>query len=182
MKLIVDKVQRLAKMRAHTATHLLHAALDKVLNWTRQAGSLVDEDYLRFDFTASKPLTQEQIKQIENMVNEWIKKWLKVEKIELPLEEAKKLWAKAFFEEKYWDIVRIVIVKWDEQDVSIEFCGGTHVDYTNEIGAFKILWQEAVASWIRRIIAYTGPKVADYCISLEEQLLIIWEKLKSPLN
>jgi alanyl-tRNA synthetase len=72
MKLVVDKRQRLAKMRAHTGTHLLHAALDKILNGTRQAGSLVDEDYLRFDFASDKLLSPEQLRQIEDIVNNWI--------------------------------------------------------------------------------------------------------------
>ena len=189
MKLVVDRSQRYAKMRAHTATHLLHAALDKILNWTKQAGSFVDEDYLRFDFTAKWPLSQQQIRQIEDMVNGWIYEALDIEIKEMSFDEAIKLWAKAFFEDKYWDIVRVVIVKGknsekmlknsEERDffISIELCWGTHVSNTSQIWAFKIIWQEAVASWIRRIVALTWVKVAKFTQEQEDYLNRLADKL-----
>ena len=164
MKLIVDYKQRLAKMRAHTATHLLHAFLDKLLWWTRQAWSYVDEDYLRFDFTSDRLLTNQEIKYLEEQVNEVIYKAYEVEIQNMTLDDAKKLWAKAFFEEKYGDIVRVVIVKDDKNNIiSAELCGWTHVKNTSQIGSFKIIWQEAVASGIKRIIAVTWPKVVNKC-------------------
>ena len=176
MKLKVDISQRLAKARAHTATHLLHAELDKLLNWTKQAWSLVDEDYLRFDFSASSPLSIEQIEEIEKRINYYIFSALKVEKIEMSFDEAIKLWAKAFFDEKYENKVRVVIVKSvceSNDNISIELCWGTHVENTADIGAFKIIWQEAVSSGIRRIIAITWPKVAQYAINQDKFILQI---------
>ncbi len=181
MKLIVNKASRLAKARAHTATHLLHAELDRLLNGTKQAGSLVDEDYLRLDFTASKPLTDDQILELEKKVNNYIYQALPVEKVEMSFEKAKKLWAKAFFDEKYGDVVRVVAVrdacKW-EWYISIELCGWTHVDNTFWIWSFKIIWQEAVASGIRRLVAVTGPKVAEKFIEQENILKNIASSLE----
>jgi len=179
MKLIVDKKQRLAKMRAHTGTHLLHAALDKILWGTKQAGSLVDEDYLRFDFTSEKLLNSEQLKQIEDIVNKWISQWYNVIVEEMSLDEAKKKWAKAFFDDKYGDIVRVVQVVDDEGNpISIELCGWTHVSNTSQVGAFKIIDQVPVASGIKRIVAVTGPKVAEYFRKEEEKI----EKIASSLG
>lgn len=156
MKLIVDLQQRYAKMRAHTATHLLHAALDEMLGGTKQAGSLVDQDFLRFDFAAKQPLTNEQLAIIDSKINHWIAHSLSVTTTESSLAEATKLGAKAFFEDKYGDIVRVVSVQDGDVDLkSVELCGGTHVTNTNHIGAFKIVEQEAVASGVRRIIAVT---------------------------
>ena len=170
MKLSIDMDQRYAKMRAHTATHLLHAELAKIFPNTKQAGSLVDEDLLRFDFYANNLLTPEQIRDIENKVNQTIFKAFPVDLIETSFEEWVKLWDKAFFEEKYGDEVRVIRVHdWDE-NISVELCGWTHVSNTRDIGAFTIISQEAVASWIKRITAYTWPKVIEKLHNYEEIL------------
>ena len=170
MKLSIDMDQRYAKMRAHTATHLLHAELAKIFPNTKQAWSLVDSDLLRFDFYANNLLTSEQIKDIENNVNRIIYSAYPVDLIETSFEEWVKLWAKAFFEEKYWDEVRVIRVhNWDE-NISVELCWGTHVSNTRDIWAFTIVSQEAVASWIKRITAYTWPKVIEKLHNYEEIL------------
>lgn len=158
-------------MRAHTATHLLHAALDAMLGGTKQAGSLVDQDYLRFDFAAKQPLTADQLAEIDSKVNHWITHSLPVTITECAYPDALALGAKAFFEDKYGDIVRVV--RMHDGDValtSIELCGGTHVSNTHHIGAFKIVEQEAVASGVRRIVAFTWPKVAQQAHTLELEL------------
>lgn len=184
IKLIVDKDQRYAKMRAHTATHLLHFALERTLGMTKQAWSLVDSDYVRFDFSAKKPLTDTQLTTIQQQINQRIVWAYPVQVDECSLEEAKERWAKAFFEEKYGDRVRVVridssseIKKPKETLTSIELCGWTHVAQTNEIGGFIILWQEAVASWIRRITGVTWPKVAKEYTALQSHLQHIADKL-----
>jgi len=170
MKLSIDMDQRYAKMRAHTATHLLHAELAKIFPDTKQAGSLVDEDLLRFDFYANNLLTVEQIREIENNINQTIFKAFPVDLIETTFEEWVKLWAKAFFEEKYWNEVRVIRVHdWDE-NISVELCWWTHVSNTKDIWAFTIISQEAVASWIKRITAYTWPKVIEKLHNYEEIL------------
>ena len=170
MKLSIDMDQRYAKMRAHTATHLLHAELGKIFPDTKQAGSLVDEDLLRFDFYANNLLTAQQIREIENNINQTIYNAYPVDLIETTFDEWVKLWAKAFFEEKYWDEVRVIRVhNWDE-NISVELCWGTHVSNTRDIWAFAIISQEAVASGIKRITAYTWPKVIEKLHSYEEIL------------
>lgn len=170
MKLSVDMDQRYAKMRAHTATHLLHAELAKIFPNTKQAGSLVDSDLLRFDFYANNLLTSEQIKEIENNINQLIYGAFPVDLIETSFEEWVKLWAKAFFEEKYWDEVRVIRVHDGDENISVELCGWTHVSNTRDIWAFTIISQEAVASWIKRITAYTWPKVIEKLHNYEEIL------------
>ena len=161
MKLSIDTDQRYAKMRAHTATHLLHAELGKIFPDTKQAWSLVDDDLLRFDFYANNLLSADQIREIENNINKIIYEAYPVDLIETTFDEWVKLWAKAFFEEKYWNEVRVIRVhNWDE-NISVELCGWTHVSNTKDIGAFTIISQEAVASWIKRITAYTWPKVIE---------------------
>lgn len=157
-------------MRAHTATHLLHAELAKIFPDTKQAGSLVDEDLLRFDFYANNLLTQDKIQQIEKNINQTIYSSFPVDLIETSFEEWVKLWAKAFFEEKYWNEVRVIRVhNWDE-NISVELCGWTHVNNTKEIWAFTIISQEAVASWIKRITAITWPKVIEKIHNYDEIL------------
>ena len=179
MKLSVAPAQRFAKMRAHTATHLLHAELARIFPDTKQAWSLVDSDLLRFDFYADRLLTQEEIAKIEKRVNQIIYMSCDVKIEEMKIEDAWKLGAKMFFEEKYWDVVRVVQVfnkelpeemkvdnneeyfssRWEK--LSIELCWGTHVSNTKDIGAFTIISQEAVASWIKRLTALTGPRVIE---------------------
>jgi len=157
-------------MRAHTATHLLHAELAKIFPDTKQAGSLVDEDLLRFDFYANSLLTSDQIHNIENNINQIIFKAFPVDLIETSFDEWVKLWAKAFFEEKYGDEVRVIRVHNGDENISVELCWWTHVSNTRDIGAFTIISQEAVASWIKRITAYTWPKVIEKLHSYEEIL------------
>ena len=179
MKLSVSPAQRYAKMRAHTATHLLHAELAQIFPDTKQAWSLVDSDLLRFDFYADRLLTQEELAKIEKRVNQIIYLACDVKIEEMWIQDAGKLWAKMFFEEKYGDIVRVVQVfnkelpnemklddneeyfwkRWDK--LSIELCWGTHVSNTKDIWAFTILSQEAVASWIKRLTALTGSRVIE---------------------
>ncbi len=177
MKIIVNKAQRYAKMRAHTGVHLMYGALEKV-TWrtdVKQAGSYVDEDYGRLDFSADKPLTTEQIKEIENLVNKWIYEAIPVEIFETSLDEAVKQWAKAFFDEKYGEKVRVIKIPWAD----IQLCGWTHSPNTDFIGAFKIVWQEAVSSGVRRLVIVTWPKVANFAQEKEQFIYQIGEKLDS---
>lgn len=134
----------------HTATHLLHQALRDVLgNHVRQMGSNITPERLRFDFTHDKKLTKEEIEMIEKIVNEKIREGLEVKRIDMPLEEAKKIGALGFFEDKYGDIVSVYMIG----DYSKEICGGPHVDNTSKLGVFKIIKEEGVAAGIRRIKA-----------------------------
>ncbi|MEI6425876.1 MAG: hypothetical protein WCO66_00840 [Candidatus Absconditabacteria bacterium] len=174
MKLTVDHAQRFAKMRAHTAAHLLHAELVKIFPATKQAGSFVDVDYLRFDFAADRSLTPEELADIQANINTTIYGAFPVTTTETSFDEAVKLGAKAFFEDKYGDVVRLVKV---DQDISTELCGGTHVANTKDIGAFALLSQEAVASGIKRISAVVGPKVYSQLVEKDAILDGIAEKL-----
>lgn len=176
VELKIDKERRAHIARHHTATHLLHAALRKVLgSHVRQAGSLVEENRLRFDFTHFQGLTKEEALEIEKMVNNWILANYPVEIFWMKKEEAEKLGALAFFEEKYGDIVRVIKIN----DISCELCGGTHVKATGEIGLFKILNESSVASGIRRIEAIAGEKVYQYLNELEGQMEKLALLLKS---
>jgi len=160
----VDSKRRLEIMRNHSATHLFHAALRKILGThVQQAGSLVDPNKLRFDFTHHKKLSPEELSDIEALVNDKI-----LERIELthyrniPYDEAKKMGALAFFGDKYGDKVNVV----QFGDFSIEFCGGTHVRNTSEIGLFKIISESSIASGVRRVEALTGGGVETYINAL----------------
>jgi len=178
MKLIVEQCQRYAKMRAHTATHLLHTELAKIFKTTKQAGSFVDEDYLRFDFNTDRLLSPEEIHTIEKNINQMIYDAYNVEVKETSYDEAIKLWAKAFFEDKYGDFVRVVrVFNHSNEIVSIELCWWTHVTNTKDIWCFAITWQEAVASGIKRITAVTWPKVALRIHEVQEILDTTIEKL-----
>jgi alanyl-tRNA synthetase len=149
----VDDRRRSAIRRDHTATHLLHEALGRVLGGhVRQAGSLVTERLLRFDFTHHGPLSQEEIEEVERLVNERILANTALEVEECGREEARDKGAKALFDEKYGDVVRVVTVP----GFSTELCGGLHVRATGDIGLFKILREESVGSGTRRIVAVTG--------------------------
>ena len=150
----VDPVRRAAIMRAHTATHLLDKALRTVLgDHVHQAGSLVEPDRLRFDFTHFSAMTPEELAQVSAMVNEAILEGYRVDTEELPIEEAKKKGAIALFGEKYGDIVRVVDMG---EGYSVEFCGGTHLPNTAMVGVFHIGSEFSVASGVRRIEATTG--------------------------
>ena len=151
--LVVNKKERENAKRNHSATHLLQTALTKVLgDHIKQMGSFVCEDYLRFDFTHFAKIDENQLKEIELEVNKMIEEAIPSDIRILPIDEANKLGAKAFFSEKYGKEVRVVKFG----DKSIEFCGGCHVDNTNEIGLFVIESEESIASGVRRIQAKTS--------------------------
>ncbi len=154
----VDADRRQAVMRAHSATHLLQKALRTVLgDHVEQAGSLVEPDRLRFDFTHFSAVTPEQLIQVERLVNQEILKDDAVNIQEMPIDEAKKLGAMALFDEKYGDVVRVVRMG----DYSIELCGGTHVPNTARVGLMKIVSEASVAASVRRIEAVTGREVME---------------------
>ena len=149
----IDRDKKLSSARNHTATHLLQAALKKVVgNQVNQAGSLVTPERLRFDFSNFEPVTPQQLADVEELVNEEILKAIDVEIKQMPLDEAKKLGAMALFGEKYGDIVRVVSV----EDFSCELCGGSHVKNVGQIGRFKIISEGGIAAGVRRIEAVTG--------------------------
>jgi len=162
----VDIPRRNAIMRAHTATHLLHEALKTVLGeHVNQAGSLVEADKLRFDFTHFSALSKDELIKIEKYINDAILEGFSVTSNEMPVDEAKKLGATALFGEKYGDIVRVV-----EMGDSIELCGGTHLDNTAKAGAFSILSEFSVASGVRRIEAITGYATLELLSTSRAQL------------
>lgn len=166
-ELTVDQEKRSLSANNHSATHLLHKALRMVLGThVEQAGSSVNEDRLRFDFTHFSALTPEEIKKVEEIVNEQIQKNLAVKVENMPIEEARKTGAAALFGEKYGDIVRVVSMG----NFSIEFCGGTHVSNTGVITAFKIISETGVAAGVRRIEALTAKGLMNYYSELEEKL------------
>ncbi|MCL2487334.1 MAG: alanine--tRNA ligase [Oscillospiraceae bacterium] len=148
-----DESFRLSVMRNHTAAHLIQAALRQVLgSHVEQAGQLVNEKVMRFDFTHFSALTAEEMAAVEGLVNRWILAGIDTDIREMPIEEAKQLGAMALFGEKYGDVVRVVQVP----GVSMELCGGTHVDNTAKTGLFRILSESSVAAGVRRIEAVTG--------------------------
>lgn len=200
---IVDLPRRLAIACNHTATHLLQSALRQVLGkHIKQAGSLVTNDYLRFDFTHLEPMNEQEIEHVQRLINEKIRENLKVSTVITGLKEAKELGATALFEEEYEHEVRVVKIEavptgWaksinsgkvlppalPEQNIcqhnfSMELCGGTHIDATGKIGLFKIISETGVASGIRRIEAITGEAAYSY-ISQQENTL---EKLAGMLK
>jgi alanyl-tRNA synthetase len=153
----VDVEKRDATRRNHTATHLMHAALREVLGThVKQAGSVVAPNYLRFDFSHYQPLTRIEIEEIENLVNHHILRNETVETNEMAVEEAMRSGAMALFGEKYGEKVRVLSIKGAEDIFSRELCGGTHVRATGDIGLFKIISDESIASGVRRIRAITG--------------------------
>jgi len=173
---IVDKARRMDIARNHTATHLLHKALKDVLgSHVNQAGSLVTPDRLRFDFTHFEAISSEDLRRIENIVNDKIMESLEVETIETTIDEARRMGATALFDEKYADIVRVV----KAGEYSMELCGGTHVSNTAIIGLFKIISEGGVAAGVRRIEAVTGKGALKYIESLENMLRDVALTLKS---
>lgn len=166
-ELCVNAEKRALSARNHSATHLLQKALRTVLGThVEQAGSSVNEDRLRFDFSHFSAMTAEELQKVEEIVNEQIVAGLPVKVENMPIEEARKTGAQALFGEKYGDVVRVV----NMGDYSIEFCGGTHVKNTNEIMAFKILSESGVAAGVRRIEALTSKGLIRYYENLEKKL------------
>ncbi|HET8639465.1 MAG TPA: alanine--tRNA ligase [Solirubrobacterales bacterium] len=173
----VDHEPRHATMRNHTATHLLHAALrERLGTHVRQAGSAVRPDKLRFDFTHGQGLSPEELREVEDRVNEWIKASRPVRWLEMERQEAERLGAMALFGEKYGEWVRMVEV----DGVSRELCGGTHVANTAEVGIFKIVSEGSSAANVRRIEAVSGPAAIDWFREREAQLREAGELLGSP--
>jgi len=164
----IDKERRAAIMRNHTSAHLLQAALRKVLgDHVHQAGQLVDADRCRFDFSHFSAMEPDEVKKVEAMLNQEILAAKPVTTKEMPIEEAKKLGAMALFGEKYGDVVRVVTAG----DESVEFCGGTHVSNTAQIGLCKILSESSVAAGVRRIELVTGANVLKLLEETENTLL-----------
>lgn len=172
----LNEKRREAIMKNHTAAHLLQAALRQVLgNHVEQAGQLVNEHEVRFDFTHFNPMTSDEIKQVEFLVNDFIMKAVPIEMKEMPIEEAKKLGAMMLFGEKYGDIVRVV----KAGDFSLEFCGGTHVANSGQIGLFKIVSESSVAAGVRRIQAVTGFGLLKYLNAGENVVKAVSSILKT---
>jgi len=177
--LTVDSTRRLLIQRNHTATHLLHQALKDVIgDHANQAGSLVAQDHLRFDFTHFAQVTPEELEQMEKIVNQKIWNSITVNTVETTLEKAKNLGAVALFGEKYGDEVRAVMI----DDYSKELCGGTHVPNTSDIGLFKIISESGIGAGTRRIVAKTSQGAYQW---LKEQLSVLNEsadELKAQTN
>ena len=172
----IDADRRKAIMRAHSATHLLDYALRTVLgDHAHQAGSLVEPDRLRYDFTHFSAVTAEELMQVSHLVSELILDGMDVETKEMPIAEAKKLGAIALFGEKYGDVVRVV----NMGGKSIELCGGTHVENTAKVGPFRIVSESSVASGVRRIEAVTGLAFIDMVDEMNLRLVKAAETLKT---
>ena len=177
VRAIVDRAARHATECNHTATHLLHAALRRRLgDHVRQAGSYVGPDKLRFDFTHGKALTDEELRDVEEMVNAWVLEDQPVRALTTTIEEARRLGAMALFGEKYGDVVRMVEV--GDGSFSRELCGGTHVRFTAEIGLFKIVTETSSAANVRRIEALTGPEAVGLVRRHDEALALAARELR----
>ena len=176
-KLEVNAFRRSLISNNHSATHLLHAALQKILgNHVIQKGSLVNDKALRFDFSHFTKISDTEIRDIQNLVNEKIRKNIEVKVLEnTPIEKAKKMGAMALFGEKYGKNVRVVII---DNQYSIELCGGTHVSCTSEIGTFKVISESSISSGIRRIEALTSVEAENYIINESNEI----KELKSILK
>lgn len=175
----VDVSRRTATMGNHSATHLLHAALRQVLGrHVEQKGSLVNADILRFDFSHFSAMTPDEIRRVEEIVNEKIRENIRLdEKRNVPLEKARSLGAMALFGEKYGDFVRVITF---DPQFSVELCGGTHVGYTGNIGLFKILSESSVAAGVRRIEAATGEGAVKFVSGELELLDEVKRMLRNP--
>lgn len=171
----VNHKERSAIKKNHSATHLLHAALKEVLGeHVNQAGSLVEAERLRFDFSHFGPMTQDEIDQVERRVNEEIWNSIEVNIQEMPIEEAKQIGAMALFGEKYGDVVRVV----NMAPFSIELCGGIHVNNTSEIGLFKIVSESGTGAGVRRIEALTGKSAFLYLETIQTQFNAVKTQVK----
>ena len=167
LKLNVDHARHFAIQKNHSATHLLQAALINVLgDECRQKGSFVNDEYLRFDFSFMRKIDDIELKKVEKQVNDFISQGIEEKTLVLPVEEAKKIGAISLFDEKYGDEVRVVTFG----DVSKEFCGGTHVKNTSDIGLFKIISESSISSGVRRIEAKTSLSAYEEFKNKEERL------------
>lgn len=175
----VDREKRRCTTGNHSATHLMHAALRKVLGaHVEQKGSLVDENRLRFDFTHFARMTGDEIRAVEMLVNEKIRENIpRGEDRAVPVDQARAKGATALFGEKYGDMVRVISF---DPGYSIELCGGTHVESTGNIGLFRIVSEGAIAAGIRRIEAITGEKALEYTYQQEDTIRQISDMLKNP--
>ncbi|MBN8674453.1 MAG: alanine--tRNA ligase [Chitinophagales bacterium] len=174
----VDATKRKQTELHHSATHLLHAALRKVLgNHVAQKGSLVNEEHLRFDFSHFAKVTDEEIAKVEELVNEKIRANIPVVIKSMPKDEAMKLGAMALFGEKYGDVVRVVIM---DPNYSVELCGGTHVGATGELGLFKLTSESAVAAGVRRVEAVCGAAAMQFINEQAALIASVKETLKNP--
>lgn len=179
VKLVIDKERRAAIMKNHSATHLLQSALIKIVgNDVKQKGSFVNEEYLRFDFSHFEKIDQVTLNKVEKEVNKYISMMIPNETLELPVEEAKKTGALAEFDGKYGDLVRVVTFG----DVSKEFCGGTHVNNSGDIGLFVIKSEESISAGVRRIEATTSFEAYKYLKQRDELLSEIRNSLKIKSN
>ncbi|MFM0817055.1 alanine--tRNA ligase [Streptococcus suis] len=173
----IETKRRKGVEKNHTATHLLHAALHNIIGkHATQAGSLNEQDFLRFDFTHFEAVTAEELRRIEEEVNEQIWNAIPVVTVETDIDTAKEMGAMALFGEKYGKEVRVVTIG----DYSVELCGGTHVSNTAEIGIFKILKEEGIGSGTRRIIAVTGREAFLAYRDQEDALKEVAATIKSP--
>ncbi|HEY8690289.1 MAG TPA: alanine--tRNA ligase, partial [Chitinophagaceae bacterium] len=174
----INAAKRIPTQVHHSATHLMHAALRSVLGkHVAQKGSLVNDEYLRFDFSHFAKMTDEEIAKVEALVNEKIRENIPVVIKQMPKKEAMKTGAMALFGEKYGDVVRVVII---DPNYSIELCGGTHVGSTGELGIFKIKQETAVGAGVRRIEAVSGKAGEDLINEQFEIITAIKEALKNP--
>lgn len=179
VKASINAERRNMIKRNHTAAHLLQAALRQVLgNHVEQAGQLVNEKEVRFDFTHFNALSDDEILKVECLVNDFILRAETVESLEMPIEEAKKMGAMMLFGEKYGNIVRVV----KAGDFSTEFCGGTHVSNSGQIGLFKIVSESSVAAGVRRITALTGTNLLTAFAANENLIKLSASVLKTGIN
>jgi alanyl-tRNA synthetase len=173
---LVDKDKREQTMLHHSTAHLFHAAVRQLLGkQVTQAGSQVGPESMRFDFTFERQMSPEELAEVENLMNEWVRQNLEVTTKEMPIDEAKRTGAVAMFGEKYGDMVRVIWMG----DVSLEFCGGTHVSNTGQIGPIKIITEGSIASGVRRIEAFSGPKAWHYISDNLRQLSNVAGMLKT---
>ncbi len=179
----VDAERRLDISRNHTATHLLHAALRRILgSQVRQMGSLVAPERLRFDFSHHSPLSQEELGGIQRLINEWVRQDLIVEAKEMPYEQAKASGALALFGEKYGDRVRVVKIKSPDEAISAELCGGTHTGRTGEIGICLLVSEGSIGAGLRRIEAVTGRGAEAFIQERVSSLEAMSHQLQSQLE
>lgn len=179
----IDSKKRARTRHHHSVTHLMHSALRQVFGSSlQQAGSEVNHERTRFDFTLDRAAKPEEITKIENMVNNWINKKLPVEVKEMSFNEAMQTGALAFFGDKYGDHVRVIQMGNDGEMASVELCGGTHVKNTSEIGGFKIVKESSIASGTRRIEAVAGEVLKEYIEKHEKETIKLLEELLDAIN